>query len=48
MSRRGRVMETGREVVWCSKATEVVVVAEQAVPHSCVVDKDREEYFGSE
>ena len=39
MSRWGGVMKTSREAV--------VAAVERAVPHSCVVDKNQERYFGS-
>ena len=44
MGRRGRVGEMGGDMVWHGK----VVVVEQTIPHSDVVDANWEGYLGSE
>ena len=41
--RRDGVTETGGDMVWHGEA----VAVEKAIPHSCVVDKNEEEYLGS-
>ena len=37
----------GRDTVWCQEAVEALVAVEWVVPHSHVVDENREGYLGS-
>ena len=46
MGRRGGDAETGREA-WRQGMAREMAVAEWAVPHSCVVDKNQEGHLGS-